>query len=731
MKIVIDNLLQSREGSKILENCNYILFYGDYVETSPYLLIEYFEEFNVFYISAEFGKSDDTYVYIDNVDRLNTILFKLFTGNTQQLKDIQKDNAKNYYNSIDYEKLTGYFYTRNFVNPDEIHTIKSDGILFFEEKESNMEDSIFTPDVEKYLTDMVAIAKNGEYTNVIGRDNEIAEVVKSLSRFKKGNPMLVGESGVGKSSILEGLAQMLAEGSEKLPEHLKNFRLYELEVGKLMAGAKYRGDLEKRVTDIFTEVNDLGNVIVFIDEIHGIKGKEESSLDIGNLLKTYLTKSNVRVVGATTYKEFKRFIEKDPALPRRFQKVEVTEPSVSDCYKILEGVKSSYEDYHGVTFSNEVVRYIVDKGAHFVTKGFMPDKVLDVMDLVGTEVKINNKQEVTYRDVNKVISEVARIPLDSLQDTGNVLKNLKERLNSNVFGQEHVTEVIEKLVKVSKMGLGDKNKPMASLLFTGSSGTGKTELCKNLSSTLGLPLCKFDMSEYSDKTAVNKLVGSNSGYVGYEEGGLLTETVMKNPSSVVLLDEIEKAHTSVYTLLLQVMDEGKLTDNQGRVADFKNVIFVMTSNTGAAAVQEVKTTMGFLDTSSQDKEIVLDEALKEEFPPEFRNRLDAVCRFNNLTTDTLQSITNKFVKQVEALVKEQGYDVEFSFTKSANTYFVENGFEEGMGARPMSRLVKEKLKLPLSDLLLDGKLVRGTKNEIKVGISKGEPELTIQKLELA
>jgi len=727
-KIVIDNLLNSLEDSKVLENCDYNIFYGDFVEQAPYLGVEYLVDFNVFFISAEFGKDHLTYVSKTSVlENFSEILKSLFTGSEEDLKDLQKENAKNYYNKIDYAALMNYIYEREGVN----FFNSSNGVLFFDEKESNMENSIFSHDVEKYLTDMISIASKGEYTKVIGRDNEVSEVVKSLSRFKKGNPMLVGESGVGKSSIVEGLAQMLAEGSQKLPEHLKEFKLYELEVGKLMAGAKYRGDLEQRVTDIFTEVNNLGNVIIFIDEIHGIKGKEESSLDIGNLLKTYLTKSNVRVIGATTYSEFKRFIEKDPALPRRFQKIDVLEPSVEDCYKILEGVKGSYEKYHGVSFTKDIIKYIVDKGDHFITKGFLPDKVLDVMDLVGTEVKISNKKKVTYRDVNKVISEVAQVPLDSLQDTGKVLKTLKKQLNKDVFGQEHVTEVVERLVKVSKMGLGGKNKPMASLLFTGSSGTGKTELCKSIANTLGLKLCKFDMSEYSDQTAVNKLVGSNSGYVGYEEGGLLTETVMKNPSSVVLLDEIEKAHPSVYTLLLQVMDEGKLTDNQGRVADFKNVIFVMTSNTGAVAVQEVKTTMGFLDTSSQEKDFVLEEALQAEFPPEFRNRLDAVCKFNNFTNDVLQDITTKFVKQVEGLVKEQGYDVQFSFTKAATSYFVENGFEKGMGARPMSRLVKEKLKLPLSDLLLDGKLKRDSKNVIKVGINKGEPELTVQKFEIA
>lgn len=704
-----------------------------------YLSIEYINKYNAYYVTGTDNLADGKYITYCELEEgmLYDYVKNMFNGTLLDWELLQTHNRPDYLESLDSHGLRDHLSARDLfprfaVDLDDSNKPSKYDELVWGRQPTDLQEETsrgFSEEVSQYLTDMKILASKGEYTKVIGRDNELDVVVKSLSRFKKGNPMLVGESGVGKSAIAEGLAQLLAEGSDKLPEHLKTFNMYELEVGKLMAGARYRGDLEQRVTDIFSEINDQGNTIVFIDEIHTIKGKKEEALDIGNLLKTYLTKTNVRVVGATTYKEFKNFIEKDPALPRRFQKVEVIEPSVEDCYEILDGVKDSYEKYHNVKFDTNVVNYIVDKGNHYITKGFMPDKVLDVMDLVGTSVKMQGRDTVTKEDVNKVISDVARIPLDTLQSTGSVLKTLKANINNRVFGQEHVVDTVERLIKVSKMCLGDKNKPVASLLFTGSSGTGKTELCKAMADTLGLKLCKFDMSEYSDQTAVNKLVGANSGYVGYEEGGLLTETVMKNPSSVVLLDEIEKAHPSVYTTLLQVMDEGKLTDNQGRVADFKNVIFVMTSNVGAAAVQEVGTSIGFLDTSSQDKVSVQEDSLKAEFPPEFRNRLDALCTFNDLTNEVLESITTKFVKQVEVLAEDQGYNIEFSFDKKAMKYFVEHGFVDGMGARPMARLVSDKLKVALSDLMIDEQLVKGTQTTIVVTIKNDDVVLKVRELE--
>ena len=558
----------------------------------------------------------------------------------------------------------------------------------------------FSDKFNSLTEDLTAKASEGSVDPVIGRQMELDLMVKCLSRYKKNNPILIGESGVGKTSIVDLLASSIVAKSSNLPDKLLNAKVISLNIGMVVSGSKYRGDMEQKITSVLDECKKHGNVVLFIDEIHMIVGEQgaKDKLDIGNMLKPYLTSGEISFIGATTYKEYKNIFEKDVALPRRFQKIEVLEPSVSDTKEILKGLACKLESYHEVSYPSDMIDIIVDKSDKYV-KGMLPDKAIDVFDLVGTYVKMDKKEVVTEKDIDQVVSKLSRIPVEQISNSvTKTVTHLQSNLKSEIFGQDHVVDKVVDIIKVNRAGLADNDKPIASLLFTGSSGSGKTELTKVLGKTLGQKVLKFDMSEYSESYTVSRLVGSPAGYVGHEDGGLLTEAVINNPNSIVLLDEIEKAHPTIFTLLLQVMDNATLTDSSGRVADFRNVIFIMTTNTGAQAAEEVKNPIGFARGMDENKSEVKADALKEMFTPEFRNRLDAVCEFNNLTEETIHMIITKFIKELEYKLEDKG--VKISISEEALNWLAVNGTDAEMGARPLKRLISEKVKRPLAEIIL-------------------------------
>lgn len=567
----------------------------------------------------------------------------------------------------------------------------------------------FSDEVIRFLKDMKVCASEGNYSKVIGRDKEVDLVIKTLARHKKANPMLVGESGVGKTAVVEELAQRLVSKCKSIPDYLKDMDLYEIDIGELVAGAKYQGDLQERVTSIFNEVNKHGNCIVFMDEVHQIKNKtSENSTDIGNLLKKHLTNPNIRVIGSTTYSEFKNSIEKDPALPRRFNKIEILEPSLTDTLEILKGLKSTYEQIHNVKYSDKLIKEIVTKTDKFITKGCFPDKAIDILDLAGTHVKLENRKQVKVDDVDTVISAVSRIPVDQIGKSSEDITNLESNLKSCVFGQDHAIESVVRKIKVNKAGLIDDNKPIASIMFCGSSGSGKTELSKSLAEFLGAKLLRLDMSEYTSDASYTKLVGSNAGYVNSEQGGLLTQFVDNNPNSVIIVDECEKSNYKVLEIFLQIMDNGFLTDGLGRVIDFRNTIILFTSNVGVRASESVKQGIGFMsDTVVERKQETLDEVLKATFAPEFRGRLNDIVYFNPLSKGIMKDIVNKFVKEVTNKVK---FDI--SVRDDVIEYLAEEGYCESMGARPVKGLVYDKIVTPLADIVLGGSVTNKSNVEV-------------------
>ncbi|ANB26985.1 ATP-dependent Clp protease ATP-binding subunit ClpA [Alteromonas stellipolaris] len=573
--------------------------------------------------------------------------------------------------------------------------------------------------LSKYATDLNRHAKEGKVDPLIGRDKEVERTIQILCRRRKNNPLLVGEAGVGKTAIAEGLAYRIV--NEDVPEVISNSTVYSLDLGGLLAGTKYRGDFEKRLKAILKELSKDEDAILFIDEIHTIIGAGAASggvMDASNLLKPKLSSGELRCIGSTTYQEYQGIFEKDRALARRFQKVDVTEPSVSDTTKILLGLKSRYEDHHNVRYTQKAIQAAAELSAKYINERHLPDKAIDVMDEAGASQRLlpqsKRKKTIGVGDIEQIIAKMARIPEKSVSASDKeVLKNLGRNLKMMVFGQDKAIETLNDAILLSRSGLGAEEKPIGSFLFAGPTGVGKTEVTQQLAKIMGVELVRFDMSEYMERHAVSRLIGAPPGYVGFEQGGLLTDAVIKNPYSVVLLDEIEKAHSDIYNILLQVMDHGTLTDNNGRKVDFRNVVLVMTTNAG---VQEtVRKSIGF---KQQDHSHDALSEINKVFTPEFRNRLDGIIWFNHLDAEVILQVVDKFIIELQAQLDVKAVSLEV--TPAARAYLAEKGYDKSMGARPMSRLIKEEIKKELANELLFGELTKG--GDVKVDLNDDKLE---------
>jgi ATP-dependent Clp protease ATP-binding subunit ClpA len=560
--------------------------------------------------------------------------------------------------------------------------------------------------LSKYATDLNRHAKDGKIDPLIGRDSEVERTIQILCRRRKNNPLLVGEAGVGKTAIAEGLAYRIV--NDDVPDVIAESTVYSLDLGGLLAGTKYRGDFEKRLKAILKELGKDKNAILFIDEIHTIIGAGAASggvMDASNLLKPKLSSGELRCIGSTTYQEYQGIFEKDRALARRFQKVDVTEPSVSDTTKILMGLKSRYEEHHNVRFTQKAIQAAAELSSKYINERHLPDKAIDVMDEAGASQRLlppsKRKKTIGVGDIEQIIAKMARIPEKSVSASDKeVLKNLGRNLKMVVFGQDKAIETLNDAILLSRSGLGAETKPIGSFLFAGPTGVGKTEVTQQLAKIMGVELVRFDMSEYMERHAVSRLIGAPPGYVGFDQGGLLTDAVIKNPYSVVLLDEIEKAHSDIYNILLQVMDHGTLTDNNGRKVDFRNVVLVMTTNAG---VQEtVRKSIGF---KQQDHSHDAMSEINKVFTPEFRNRLDGIIWFNHLDSEIILQVVDKFIIELQAQLDQKGVSLEV--TSDARAYLAEKGYDKSMGARPMARLIKDELKKELANELLFGELSKG------------------------
>ena len=560
--------------------------------------------------------------------------------------------------------------------------------------------------LSKYATDLNRHAKDGKIDPLSGRDSEVERTIQILCRRRKNNPLLVGEAGVGKTAIAEGLAYRIV--NEDVPDVIAESTVCSLDLGGLLAGTKYRGDFEKRLKAILKELGKDKNAILFIDEIHTIIGAGAASggvMDASNLLKPKLSSGELRCIGSTTYQEYQGIFEKDRALARRFQKVDVTEPSVSDTTKILLGLKSRYEEHHNVRFTQKAIQAAAELSAKYINERHLPDKAIDVMDEAGASQRLlppsKRKKTIGVGDIEQIIAKMARIPEKSVSASDKeVLKNLGRNLKMVVFGQDKAIETLNDAILLSRSGLGAEAKPIGSFLFAGPTGVGKTEVTQQLAKIMGVELVRFDMSEYMERHAVSRLIGAPPGYVGFDQGGLLTDAVIKNPYSVVLLDEIEKAHSDIYNILLQVMDHGTLTDNNGRKVDFRNVVLVMTTNAG---VQEtVRKSIGF---KQQDHSHDAMSEINKVFTPEFRNRLDGIIWFNHLAPEIILQVVDKFIIELQAQLDVKGVSLEV--TSAARAYMAEKGYDKAMGARPMARVIKDDLKKELANELLFGELSKG------------------------
>jgi len=560
--------------------------------------------------------------------------------------------------------------------------------------------------LESYATNLQHEAEAGRIDPLIGRGQELERTLQILCRRRKNNPLYVGEAGVGKTAIAEGLALQIHES--KVPPVLAETVIYALDMGALLAGTKYRGDFEKRLKAVLGELQKKPQAVLFIDEIHTIIGAGAISggaMDASNLLKPLLASGGIKCIGSTTYKEYRNIFEKDRALARRFQKIDIEEPGVEETVKILEGLRSRFEEHHKVRYTRPALRSAAELADKYIGDRFMPDKAIDVIDEAGAHARLHagseRQRKVGMREIERIVARMARIPERNVSSSDvNALKNLETSLKRMVFGQEEAIIALSAAIKMSRAGLGNPEKPISSLLFSGPTGVGKTEVSRQLAFTLGIELVRFDMSEYMERHAVSRLIGAPPGYVGFDQGGLLTDAITKHPHAVLLLDEIEKAHPDVFNLLLQVMDYGKLTDNNGRTADFRNVILIMTSNAGASEIS--RSSVGFVE---QDHSHDDSEAIRKAFTPEFRNRLDAVVHFKPLDHSVVLHVVDKFLMQFEQQLADKR--VNFSADNAAREWLASRGHDAMMGARPMERLIQERLKRALADELLFGKLVKG------------------------
>ena len=575
--------------------------------------------------------------------------------------------------------------------------------------------------LEQFTMNLNKEALEGRIDPLIGRNSEVERVVQILARRSKNNPLLVGESGVGKTAIAEGLAKLITEN--KVPDLIKDSVIYSLDMGALLAGTKYRGDFEERLKAVLKELEDDSSAILFIDEIHTIIGAGATSggvMDASNLLKPALAKRGLQFVGSTTYKEFRGIFEKDRALSRRFQKVEVSEPTVDETFNILKGLKERFEEHHKIKYTEGSLRAAASLASKHINDRFLPDKAIDVVDEAGARQKLvpvsKRKKTINELDIEKIVASIARIPEKTVSTSDKKsLEKLEENLKRVIFGQDVAVESLSSAIKLARAGLRVDEKPVGSFLFSGPTGVGKTEVSKQLAKIMGIEFVRFDMSEYMERHTVSRLIGAPPGYVGFDQGGLLTESVNKHPHSVILLDEIEKAHPEVFNILLQVMDHGTLTDNNGRKADFRNTIVIMTTNTGAQDMS--RASMGF---QSQDHTSDATEMIKKTFSPEFRNRLDGIIQFNPLPTEVIRTVVDKFL--VELQVQLEAQKVQLEVSDEVRNWLLENGYDKNMGARPMQRLIQDSIKTVLAEEILFGKLSKSggiayvslKDNEIKV-----------------
>lgn len=574
--------------------------------------------------------------------------------------------------------------------------------------------------MENFTTNLNQLARVGGIDPLIGRGKELERAVQVLCRRRKNNPLLVGESGVGKTAIAEGLAWRIVQGD--VPEIMADCTIYSLDIGSLLAGTKYRGDFEKRFKALLKQLEQDSNSILFIDEIHTIIGAGAASggqVDAANLIKPLLSSGKIRVMGSTTYQEFSNIFEKDRALARRFQKIDITEPSVEETVQIINGLKPKYEAHHDVRYTAKAVRAAVELAVKYINDRHLPDKAIDVIDEAGARARLmpvsKRKKTVNVADIESVVARIARIPEKSVsQSDRDTLKSLGDRLKMLVFGQDKAIEALTEAIKMSRAGLGQDHKPVGSFLFAGPTGVGKTEVTVQLSKALGIELLRFDMSEYMERHTVSRLIGAPPGYVGFDQGGLLTDAVIKHPHAVLLLDEIEKAHPDVFNILLQVMDNGTLTDNNGRKADFRNVVLVMTTNAGVRETE--RKSIGLIH---QDNSTDAMEEIKKIFTPEFRNRLDNIIWFDHLSTEVIHQVVDKFIVELQAQLDQKGVSLEVS--QEARDWLAEKGYDRAMGARPMARVIQDNLKKPLANELLFGSLVDG--GQVTVTLNKEKNEL--------
>ena len=585
------------------------------------------------------------------------------------------------------------------------------GVTEGDEKESAL---------DKYCVDLNAKAKKNEIDPLIGRSHEVERCIQVLCRRRKNNPLLVGDPGVGKTAIAEGLARKIVAG--ETPAVLENATIYSLDMGALLAGTRYRGDFEERLKAVMTEMEDHKDAVLFIDEIHTVIGAGATSggaMDASNLLKPALQGGKLRCMGSTTYKEFRQHFEKDRALSRRFQKIDVAEPSVDDAVKILQGLKPYFEEHHSIKYTADAIKTAVELSARYINDRKLPDKAIDVIDEAGAAQHLvaesKRRKTIGTKEIEAVVAKIARIPPKNVsKDDAEVLRDLEKSLKRVVFGQDKAIEALSSAIKLARAGLREPEKPIGNYLFAGPTGVGKTEVAKQLSDVLGVELLRFDMSEYMEKHAVSRLIGAPPGYVGFDQGGMLTDGVDQHPHCVLLLDEMEKAHPDVYNILLQVMDHGSLTDHNGRTVDFRNVILIMTSNAGAT--EQAKSAIGFGRDRREGEDTA---AIERTFTPEFRNRLDAVVSFGALPKDTILRVVEKFVLQLENQLMDRNVTIELS--KPAAEWLADKGYDDRMGARPLARVIQEHIKKPLAEELLFGKLAKG--GVVKVGVKNGELDL--------
>ncbi|WP_343711274.1 ATP-dependent Clp protease ATP-binding subunit ClpA [Kosakonia radicincitans] len=579
--------------------------------------------------------------------------------------------------------------------------------------------------MENFTTNLNQLARVGGIDPLIGRSKELERAVQVLCRRRKNNPLLVGESGVGKTAIAEGLAWRIVQGD--VPEIMADCTIYSLDIGSLLAGTKYRGDFEKRFKALLKQLEQDNNSILFIDEIHTIIGAGAASggqVDAANLIKPLLSSGKIRVMGSTTYQEFSSIFEKDRALARRFQKIDITEPSVEETVQIINGLKPKYEAHHDVRYTAKAVRAAVELAVKYINDRHLPDKAIDVIDEAGARARLmpvsKRKKTINVADIESVVARIARIPEKSVsQSDRDTLKNLGDRLKMLVFGQDKAIEALTEAIKMSRAGLGQDHKPVGSFLFAGPTGVGKTEVTVQLSKALGIELLRFDMSEYMERHTVSRLIGAPPGYVGFDQGGLLTDAVIKHPHAVLLLDEIEKAHPDVFNLLLQVMDNGTLTDNNGRKADFRNVVLVMTTNAGVRETE--RKSIGLIH---QDNSTDAMEEIKKIFTPEFRNRLDNIIWFDHLSTEVIHQVVDKFIVELQVQLDQKGVSLEVS--QEARNWLAEKGYDRAMGARPMARVIQDNLKKPLANELLFGSLVDGGQVTVTLNQEKDVLEYDFQ-----